>query len=60
MHCSQCGAQIDDDSKFCIKCGKAIESENNKTKKTMIIGGIGFICIAALISVFVFSLGFTI
>ena len=55
MFCSHCGAQIDDNSKFCIKCGKAIESKNNKINKTMIIAGIGFICVAALISIFAFN-----
>lgn len=27
MYCSECGAEIDDDSKFCSQCGKKIEQK---------------------------------
>ncbi|MDE6029020.1 MAG: zinc ribbon domain-containing protein [Clostridiales bacterium] len=31
MYCHQCGAQIDDSSKFCGKCGAPVNSENKDT-----------------------------
>ena len=31
MYCSECGAEIDDDSKFCSQCGKKIEQKEKLT-----------------------------
>lgn len=30
MYCSQCGKEIDDNSKFCPECGKEIKNEESK------------------------------
>ena len=38
MYCKNCGSQIDDDSKFCDKCGQTIskneERDNTAAKDT--------------------------
>lgn len=34
MRCSQCGAEIIEDAKFCSNCGAAINNENEKIPKT--------------------------
>lgn len=35
MRCSQCGAQIDDDSKFCSRCGSPISTKEEKVPEPM-------------------------
>ena len=30
MYCKNCGSQIDDDSKFCDKCGQTISKNEEK------------------------------
>ena len=34
MNCIHCGAEIDDDARFCLKCGKPIENDNGVNVKT--------------------------
>lgn len=33
MFCKFCGNQLDDDAKFCSKCGKLVSAETNENKK---------------------------
>ena len=30
MFCTKCGKQIDDNAKFCVNCGNAVEIQNNQ------------------------------
>ena len=34
MYCPNCGAEISDDSKFCMNCGYKLHSDNSQTTYT--------------------------
>ena len=56
--CPKCGFNNDKNAKFCEKCGESLQDNvsNPKTKKSVIIIGLGFILITGTsIGVFLFN-----
>lgn len=59
MYCKNCGSKINDNQKFCPKCGTAVENSNNITTKTatnkifiiktIVISGLIVIIVACII-----------